>query len=589
MKLLDIRFRDIAGRERNERDSLRLRKRQLDDLAEKRTLSPAEEREREEIANILEQIEKSRDNHAPEVADKVFVAARKLLNEGDDLQDDDLTSQKDGHLVLREGGPEAPSDEVANRAVVRAALTIGLLLADKAEAPPLKIVNQVEGGQSGDEAGESDPVMGKTLVPDTSHKSWARFTSTFFCALGEMRGQFELAMLVLPTLSREGDPDEAGAKVATVDAEEFARVMRDLMRRNVTTAENQLRRRVNEALDKVQRVGDFDKVVDIGIDLPDLDEFEDVDIIEENVRLMGPMIVSAMFDEMQAFQAVDSMVDRWRDGSLAIGSGEAGKLLYRYWREAPNRISELERQTFYAITMGVPGGENADRTNTEFNDLWIRFVSSVSEFVRQAEVDKLIRTKLPSPISHQQVRKSARDLSMNLSLFGYGMAYYAAVELQQQIKFMIELLSDDEIKTAYGARDMWQVIDKIAILDLGGARNTTRYRTLATCGTIITAWLANNINRIRRATGPVLNIEQIQMPSAKLEGQKATRTPDDFDLVNACELWLADTAVPDARVEELSQPREAPVQTSAPVQMPAVVRDMLEGMGDLGVGLGHRR
>ena len=48
---------------------------------------------------------------------------------------------------------------------------------------------------------------------------------------------------------------------------------------------------------------------------------------------------------------------------------------------------------------------------------------------------------------------------------------------------------------AYGARDMWQVIDQVATLELGGARNSARYRTLATCGAIITTWLAKNVDK----------------------------------------------------------------------------------------------
>jgi len=38
----------------------------------------------------------------------------------------------------------------------------------------------------------------------------------------------------------------------------------------------------------------------------------------------------------------------------------------------------------------------------------------------------------------------------------------------------------DDITTAYGRRDQWQVIDQTRGAALGGARNATRSRTLAT-------------------------------------------------------------------------------------------------------------
>jgi hypothetical protein len=264
-------------------------------------------------------------------------------------------------------------------------------------------------------------------------------------------------------------------------------------------------------------------------------------------------------------------------------------MLYRYWRETPNRISEQERRNFASITLGIPGGEAGAMVNREFNDLWLRFVSTVSSYVRQSEVDQLLRSGTPSAISYQQLRKAARDLSANLSLHGYGMAHYAAREVQSQVSFMINLLQDPEILGSYGARDMWQVVDQVATYELGGAKTSSRYRTLATCGTIITAWLANNTNKINRATGPLLDMDQVRNPDVA-SSHRATRNPSDYDLVNACELWLADTATSDSQVENMAQnPRETPQTTSKPIPIPALARDMLDGLGDVGLGLGLTR
>jgi hypothetical protein len=109
---------------------------------------------------------------------------------------------------------------------------------------------------------------------------------------------------------------------------------------------------------------------------------------------------------------------------------------------------------------------------------------------------------------------------------------------------------------------------------------------LPDCGTIITAWLANNVNRINQTTGPIIDIDQVRSPDVA-SNHRATKNPTDYDLVNACELWLADTATSDLQVEEMAQPREAPQMTSKPIQIPALARDMLDGLGDLGVGLGR--
>jgi len=211
----------------------------------------------------------------------------------------------------------------------------------------------------------------------------------------------------------------------------------------------------------------------------------------------------------------------------------------------------------------------------------------VSSFIRQSEVDTLLRSATPSPISHQQVRKAARDLASNLSLHGYGMAHYSAREIQSQVTGIITLLSDPEILGCYGAKDMWQVVDQVATYYLGGARTSSRYRTLASCGTIITAWLANNVNRIHQTSGPLIDIDVVRNPPVA-GSHKATKTPDDFDLVNACELWLADTATSDSEIEKLAQePRNTPTMTSKPIPIPTMAREMLDDLGDIGIGLGH--
>ena len=565
----DTRFRDIAQRETLAKDALVNLSRRLDAIVAKgRALSNAEQAQKTLADQILAEVGRQRvTNLTRRLCDPLFVATRDLLNE-QRLISPELRSHNGGNLVFDGGSQMSASDQT----IALVALTIGILALDAAEPPPVTLTG-------------SNTTT--TTVANRADRKMPTFTRAFFKAIGEARGYGALAVRVLLLLAREGDPDDdAGPTTATVDAEEFARVMRGLAERKVADDEPQLRRRVNEVLNRVQNIGGEDSVADLGIDLPDLEEIYDQNIVAENVRAMGPMIVSAMFEELKVFQVVDRIVEQFQQGMLPIGPGNAGKMLYRYWRETPNRISEQERRNFASITLGIPGGDPGAMVNREFNDLWLRFVSTVSSFVRQSEVDQLLRSGTPSAISHQALRKAARDLSANLSLHGYGMAHYAAREVQAQVSFMINLLQDPEILGSYGARDMWQVVDQVATYELGGAKTSSRYRTLATCGTIITAWLANNTAKINRATGPLLDMDQVRNPDVA-PNHRATRNPSDYDLVNACELWLADTATSDSQIEQLaSTPRETPQATSKPIPIPALAREMLEGVGDIGLGLG---
>ncbi len=605
--ITNIRYRDIAQSEAAERERLRARLDQLNKIAEKsRGLNTEEAAQQARIEAILTVIfgrDADDKNDKPavkgddtELCGRLFVAVRDHFNSKSGLLEGQLNNHANGVLsgTVSQGSFTQASS-------CKAALTMGLLMLDTelddlplviaSDTPSVTAAAKVAGKDvAGDTSNEAKPapnphrITSSTIGPKAS-----AFNKAFFAAMGEADSMSVLAMLILPLLAREGDPSSRDKVPATVDAAEFARVMRALTNAGVTPAEPQLNRRMNEALNVIQNRFTDGSTVELGIDLPDLEDAAEFGIVPDNVRLMGPMICAAMFDELKAFEVVDKLVELFQQGMLTIGNGVAGKALYKYWKDAPNRMSDAERRNFYAMTMGVPGGDAGGTANGEFNDLWLRFVSSVSSFIRQNEVDRLLRASLPSPISHQQVRKAARDLAVNLSLHGYGMAYYAALDLQAQIKFMIGLLGDKEVMANYGARDMWQVVDQVATLELGGAKTSSRYRTLATCGTIITAWLANNADRIRRAGGPLIDIDEVRQPKPRLDGTRATTTPTDADLVNACELWLADTATGDSVIDQMSQPRETPVMTSRPVQIPSIARDMLADLPGMGLAYQNTR
>jgi hypothetical protein len=55
--------------------------------------------------------------------------------------------------------------------------------------------------------------------------------------------------------------------------------------------------------------------------------------------------------------------------------------------------------------------------------------------------------------------------------------------------------------------------------------------------------------------------------------------PTDWDLVQACEQWLAVGGVQDQNIEQYSQPIESPTQTSRPIDIPPSMREVLDQVG----------
>jgi hypothetical protein len=424
-------------------------------------------------------------------------------------------------------------------------------------------------------------IVGILVRDNRTDTNNGRFQESLALARAEYRRDELLYQATLVVLADEGG---SGVKSRTVQARDWASVVQELVGDGVAADDINLRLKVQIALGNRTGADDRAPASSIEIDLPDLEAAADVEIVESNLHAMQAIYFAATLEEVRLFEVVDKLVELFNSGMLPVGRGKGGNLLFRYWKKSIERFTEVERRNLYARSFGWPGGEASQNAqNREFGDLWLRFVSAVSSFTRQATLENLLTSSLPNAVSQEQVRKAGRDLAANLSLYGYGMAYFAATELQTQIREIIEVLSDPDVKGSYGARDMWQVIDQVAALELGGARNSVRYRTMAQSGAVIIRWLANNASRLS-GVGRLKLLDETAIRLARVSG-RPTVDPTDRDLVDACEQWLAVTGTSDARVEQYAQPVEGPNQTSRPIQLPGIARDLLQSTDLDGMGL----
>ena len=304
--------------------------------------------------------------------------------------------------------------------------------------------------------------------------------------------------------------------VGALSGRNIAAVVRRLATDGVTANDSWLVSRIQNAYDMQTGVVSGAPASAMEIILPDLDEATDFEIQRENLNAAQAIYFAYMLEEMRLPQVVERIVELFRSGLLPLGRGAAGDYLYNYYKRAADRITEGERRDLYMRLFGAPGGNpNGNEPNRDFNELWLRFVSAVSTFARQLSVDRLLRTNIPVAVSQEQVRKAGRDAAANLSVHAYGIAYFAATELQTMILEYRDKLSDPEIRGAFGARDMWQVIDQVNANYLGGTRNTHRYRTQARAGAVIIRWLANHHERLTGRFGEVISIAALTNPQLR--------------------------------------------------------------------------
>jgi hypothetical protein len=263
-------------------------------------------------------------------------------------------------------------------------------------------------------------------------------------------------------------------------------------------------------------------------------------IVRENVKAVQVIYAASMLEETRVFDVADRLVELWASGVLPVGPRGGRLALAAYER---GRLAQADRLAVYRRCFGVEGGDPAVEPNTSFDRLWLRFLRSVAAYRRQQTVRELLPARRAA--SCEAVRRDGRDLAANLSLYGFGAAGFAA-RLQKQVDGAVRVLQTEAVRQVYGARDGWQLVDRLALLELGGARNTVRHRTRARAGATIIRWLANTSGKLSAD-----DLRRQRKSATPIE------SPTDRDLVDACAQWFAAAGVPDGHVEQYSQPAEA--------------------------------
>lgn len=107
----------------------------------------------------------------------------------------------------------------------------------------------------------------------------------------------------------------------------------------------------------------------------------------------------------------------------------------------------------------------------------------------------------PSAALGATVWRAARALAANASAHGADLVD-AVRRLSADANTLRAVLEAPDIQQAFGARGMWQEIDRVATLELGGAVDVKRLRSLAQAGSSIQQWLPASTSRCRSAACP---------------------------------------------------------------------------------------
>lgn len=311
----------------------------------------------------------------------------------------------------------------------------------------------------------------------------------------------------------------------------------------------------------------------------------DADLNSDNIRVIGLVYPLALLEKALPLRVADRVAELFMNGLLPFGQGAAGKAIDDYYWETEDRLNEAQRRSQYARMIGMPGGEVSKEVapNKNFEQLFLRFISAVSEFTRQREVDRMFTTRTSIlATTDEQVRKCAFEVAQNASLYAWGGSFHVAARINRHLQRAIEILNQPPVLRVYAASNHWQVIERVAQQDFGGAPNWAKYSTMAQAASRIFDVLARNTAALTASASgipflfdPALasnvgigstvgGIAPITTTSSSSFRTSGLSPADTNQILSSVQLWLAVNGVRDDQVRQYAQPVEMNTVPSIP-------------------------
>jgi hypothetical protein len=191
---------------------------------------------------------------------------------------------------------------------------------------------------------------------------------------------------------------------------------------------------------------------------------------EVELEAAAALYSAATLEQLDPFALVDRLVELWMRGGVATGATSASsRRLDQYWLHRAERLTAEERRGVYADAFGAA-----------FQKPWVALVAALA----QSDGDAADR---------------AADVRATLNAAVDESVLLAAPPLIAHLREALEILDDPEIRNSYGARDIWQLVETLARMELGREFDVVRARTMAAAGTLIIGWLAEEIEAVPSA------------------------------------------------------------------------------------------
>jgi hypothetical protein len=195
-----------------------------------------------------------------------------------------------------------------------------------------------------------------------------------------------------------------------------------------------------------------------------LSGWTDDEISADGVRAAGVLYAAAALEELALIEFVERLNELNQNKLLSIGAGEASNLLHEFWDKGYKRMPPKRRAAVFARVLGTPGGADGADVNQDFPELFERLLTALAE--------------------GGDVAPAAAALRGNLAEHTDEATSKAAVELCGTLAEIELVLSDVELRSAYQADHMWQLVERVQT-EWGGQADVELVRTRAAAGAAV--------------------------------------------------------------------------------------------------------
>jgi hypothetical protein len=221
-------------------------------------------------------------------------------------------------------------------------------------------------------------------------------------------------------------------------------------------------------------------------------------IDQARLRAVASLYLASDLEAAGVIPAAEQLSGLARGGAAPVDLGSAAPLVADFWRHRNDRATADERGQAFARMFD--GG---------FEDRMLDLCEALYK------LDELATNASYGGVAQQtRVRSSASRLIEEIVDSGGGVTVFLAQEIMASLKAALAILGNADVRSAFGARDVWGTIAGIDRIARNRRADPRLYVRRGRAGMTVLSWLADAMPHLENSVPPLVAIDHPVIPAA---------------------------------------------------------------------------